>query len=133
MTVGSQLGVAQMEPDTQPLRLVEQRLGLCAWHVALEEREQLVVGEVPAGKEGRERELGKHDELGAAPRGLAEHREQPSDHVRARLGAPDRTHLRGGNRELPAHRASAASRNSTCNSTFAPASRSASAVSSAGL
>ena len=66
--------------------------GICA----LEECVDLVLPlEVPARKEGRERELGIDDEVAAVRAGLPQEREQPRHDLPARLGAGDRAELRG--------------------------------------
>ncbi len=98
MTVGRQLRIAEMEADTEPQRLVEQRLGLRSRHLPLEERHDIGVGQVPAGEEGRQRELREHDELGTPTGRFPQHRDDPVDYALARLGARHRAHLRGRDR-----------------------------------
>ena len=69
VTVGGELRVAEMEARRRARR-ASSKSGLVvgARHLALEERDELGVGEIPAREERRERELGEHDELRASPR-----------------------------------------------------------------
>ncbi len=132
MAVVGELGVAEVEPDTEPPGLVEQRLRRRTRHLPLEELQLLGVGEIPSREERSERKFRKHHQLCAATRGVTKHHQQPLDHVPAQIGSCHRTHLGRRDRQQARHRAPAR-RSNTWRSTFAPASRSASSVSSAGL
>ena len=89
VTVGRQLGVAEAEPDTEPGRLVEQRLGVRPRHLGLVERVELltIVVEIPAREERRERQLGVDDELAPRLGGPVEQHQQPLDDLVARVAS----------------------------------------------
>ena len=66
--VVGELRVAERKADAEALRFVEERLRRGRRHLAFEERVDVgLVLEVPAGEEGRERELGIDDQLRAQP------------------------------------------------------------------
>ena len=100
----AELGVAEMEPDPEPPRLVEQRLRRGAGHLALEPGIDLVLRVVePARKERGEREFGIDDKLAPAVRCLAHQVDEAFDHALARIGEVDGTELRGGGDETAGH------------------------------
>ena len=91
-----QLGIAQVEPDAQLARRVEQHLSLRTRHLAFIEGIQLGrILHIPARKESRERQLRKDHQL--APHGvrLAQMRQQALDDIAAAIAALDRPELRG--------------------------------------
>ena len=133
VAVVGELRVPEVEADAEPRRFLEQRTGLVTRHVAFEERQHLVVVEVPAREERGERELGEHHEVGAARGRVAQQREEALDHLGSGLGARDRPHLCGRDGELAAHVVAPASSSITCSSTSAPAASCSSSVCSAGL
>ncbi len=100
-----ELGIAEREADAELGRLVEQRLGLRARHVALEIGVDLrLVGHEPAREEGGERELGIDDEVATHPLRLAHQGEEPGDDVAARLALRNRTELGGADDDGSRHR-----------------------------
>ena len=94
-----------MEADPQLPRGREQRLGLVARHLGLEIAVELFrVVDDPAREEGGQRQFGKHHEGGAGVVRPVEHRDQPVDHLRARVRTLDRPHLCRSDGELSGHR-----------------------------
>src|SRR5262249_62153551 len=64
--LGDQLGIAEVESDLEPLRLLEQRPRLGARHLALVEGVDLrLVAQHPAREERRQRQLGIDDQVEA--------------------------------------------------------------------
>jgi hypothetical protein len=97
-------GVAETEPDPQPLRLVEQRLGRCVRHRALVVVVDLGdVGHEPPREERRQRQLGIHHEVAVGVGRLVEQIEQPYDHLLASVLALDRPQLPRTDPNSPRH------------------------------
>jgi hypothetical protein len=102
--LGRQLGMAQIEPDAELGRGLEQRPGRPAGHLGLEEGVDLGLrAEEPAREEGRERQLREDDEIGAAALGLAQERDEPRHRPLPALAAGDRAELGGGDGEVAGH------------------------------
>ena len=80
----AKLRIAEMEPDPEPLRLVEERLGRGVGHLAFEPRIDLILRIVePAREERGEREFGIDHELAPTIRGLAQQLDETLDHALA--------------------------------------------------
>src|SRR5438552_14926827 len=90
VAVGSELRVAQIEPDAEVLRLVEERLCGRVGHLALEETVDLLLPGHPVTRKKRgQRELGKDDKLGTAAFRFTQHGEQALDDPLAGVGEVD--------------------------------------------
>ncbi len=73
-------------------------------HLRLEEGvDLLLVLEVPARKEGGQREFRKDDQVAAVPGGLPHQVDQPGDDLLAGFGEGDRSELRGGDGDNAGH------------------------------
>src|SRR5512138_58246 len=101
----SQLSVSKAETDVELLCEIEKRLHRRIRHSVLEEpiNRRLVV-EVPAGKEGGERQLWKHHQLRALVPSLPQEARKARNRGLAWLVAGDRAELRGGDGEDARHR-----------------------------
>ena len=101
-----QLAIAEIEADAESRRSLEQRRGGFVRYLALEEAFELgLVGDVPAGKEGRQRHLGKDGQGGAARLGRFEQSDQPPYHGLAGLLAGDGAELSDGEGQAAIHEA----------------------------
>ena len=132
----SELRVSEHETDAESLRLVEQRLCVRAGHRSFEKRVDLgLLGHGPSREERGERELGEHHEVAPTRMRVAQQRQQPFDDIGAGMRSLHGPELRGADGHDAGHGSSpwSASASSVCNSTSAPASRSAASVDSAGL
>ena len=97
------LRVAEVKGDAEGGGLLEERPGLRAGHLRLEERIHLGVVEQPARKERGQRELRIDHEVGAARCRLAHQADHALDHIRTRLVAGDGAELGGCDGDDPAH------------------------------
>ena len=97
------LGIAEVEGDTEGSGLLEERPGLGARHLRLEERVRLGVVEQPAGEERGQRELRIDHEVCAPPRRFAHQTGHARNHASPRLGAGDGPELGGRDGDHPAH------------------------------
>ena len=99
-----QLGITQIEANTELGGEIEERPGLRARHLAFEEAiDLLLVGHPITREEGRQRELGEDDELGAAGMRFAHQRHQPLDDGGTRIGEMDRPELGDGCLQFTGH------------------------------
>ncbi len=102
--LAGELGVAEIEGDAEVRRRLEQRPGLRARHLALEEGVDLgLVLHPVAREEGGQRQLGKDHELGAARVRLAHHGDEPPDDALPAVSPLHGAHLRGGDFQLTGH------------------------------
>ena len=86
----AELRVAEVEPDAEPLRLVEERPGRGVRHLVLEPGVDLVLRVVePAREERGERKLRIDDEPAPAVRSLAHQVDEAPDDALARVRAMD--------------------------------------------
>jgi hypothetical protein len=95
-----ELRVAEIEAETEPRCLLEQRARLGPGHLALEERVDLrLILHPPARKERGEGELREDHQVATPGLGLVQMREQAFDDGAARLGPGNRSELRGADRD----------------------------------
>src|SRR5215472_15369096 len=99
-----ELGVAETEAEAEPPSLVEERARLRTRHFPLEEAVDLrLILREPAREEGRQGQLGEHDEIapmGARPMQVLD---EPLDDLRPALPARDRPQLGGPDGDHPRH------------------------------
>ena len=99
-----EFAIAELEPDPQARRGVEERLGRGAWHLALEPGIEFgFVLDPPMREEGREGGLGIDNEIGAHATRLHHHPDQSRHRLLARLAARYRPHLRGSDDQCARH------------------------------
>src|SRR5690606_37085556 len=101
LAIAIEFGVAQVEPDTQRARQVEQRPGFLARHLGFEEPAYLLrIVHLPARKKRGQRQLGESHPPGAAAGGVLEQVAQARNRLRARVRALDGAHLGHGDMHL---------------------------------
>jgi hypothetical protein len=99
-----ELRIAEVEADPESGGLIEQRRGLRARHLGLEEGIDLGrIFHVPAGKEGRQGELRKDHQIGVPALCLAHEREQARDGRCPGLVPRDGAELGGRDGDSPRH------------------------------
>src|SRR5882672_8123776 len=132
-----QFRITEIKSDADRAGDIEQALRLRSGQRALKKYvDVILVFEVPAREERRQRELREHDQIATMSCCLVQQRDQAIDDLRSRIGAGDRSELRRADRDDPTHSSSghqAVNSSSVCSNTSAPAARCAGSVCSAGL
>ncbi len=102
--VRAEFGVAEGESDSEPFRLVEERLGLQVRHLGV-----VVVVELgwiidpPAGEERGQGQFGVDEHLDGLLMGVVQQRDEPLDHVGLALISGDRAQLGGAQADQSCH------------------------------